>query len=109
MAVSILRLALGVAISLLAGPIKATAVAVDSSPLEAGSALVLNPQLNATDPQVQCLGDVFGYDLDLDSCREAQGLIPMDDKELTFGQRGRMSNDVVTPLRWSSCKRTPLP
>ncbi|KAL8867329.1 MAG: hypothetical protein Q9174_005732 [Haloplaca sp. 1 TL-2023] len=102
MSMSVLGLVRGIAISLLAGSIKALAVDVDPSSSNPGSVLALNPQLNGSDPQVQCLGGVFGYDIDLDSCRGAQELIPMDDKELTFGQRGRMGSDVVTPARWSS-------
>lgn len=74
------------------------------------SALVTKPATISTTVKptgnfdVECNGDIYGRNLKLLSCASALRQIPTSDRELTFGLRGRLGVDVVTPWRWISCE-----
>ena len=50
-----------------------------------------------------CDAPAYGQALRLESCREAQRMIPMDRSRLVFGVRNRGRWAVNLPYRWSSC------
>ncbi|KAL8727530.1 MAG: hypothetical protein Q9181_005678 [Wetmoreana brouardii] len=105
MSFSMCYLRLIAVLGLAACPSALSAVAASPRSTDAGPSLQLNPIQNSTlgnNFAVQCNGVAYGRDLNIASCREAQGLIPISDKPLKFGQRGRMGLDVQTPWRWIS-------
>ncbi|KAL8690696.1 MAG: hypothetical protein Q9224_004346 [Gallowayella concinna] len=56
----------------------------------------------ASNLDVECQPVPKGQVLRASSCREAHRLIPTSDDTKTFGLRGRLGVDVVTPWRWTS-------
>lgn len=58
-------------------------------------------------PIPDCNGQLYGLDLDYESCFEAWKLIPRDNNERIFGSREQDFNfDVPTPFLFMSCKQS---
>ena len=65
-----------------------------------------NSNLNSSTTGYRCDGSRFGYNLGLQSCLQALGLMPMSgDSQLSFGSRDFPFNfDVGLPQRYLSCR-----
>ena len=64
---------------------------------------VTSPDANAAD--AACSGKTFGYDLNLQSCKDALRLIPPGREQLSFAMRYNpvgAQSDVKLPYRWLS-------
>ena len=51
----------------------------------------------------RCDAAAYGRNLQVESCREAQKMIPLDRRPLRFGMRHSGRWNVNLPYRWSSC------
>lgn len=63
----------------------------------------------SSNPSFQCNGDVYGYNLDWESCTEAMNQIDASSTtEQTYGQRYQGRFDVRLPKRYISCSYFPI-
>ena len=87
------------------GPISALAASVEqrSPDVTAQNSSVLRIA-SSSNFEVECKPATYGLDLNVPSCMEALGLIPRSETVRTFGLRGRLGVDQVTPWRWISCE-----